>query len=155
MLLAVRPLRIAWEAARLDLVNSRQKIAIADTAGRVDAATPRATVKLPLQNFRFRMIVLPRPATSCVIDWSDHLEQAAADMHRAVIVSIFGDHLPLTTDETKETMAVCFSLYRATLEAKHVGDDIFFVFVSDEDTGAMVVDASPSTGSVGSVGLVI
>lgn len=54
-------------------------------------------------------------------------------MCRAVIVSVFGDHPPLTTDEIKAAMVVRFGL----------------VFISNEDTATRVVNAGQSTGSGG------
>ncbi|KAF8736051.1 hypothetical protein HU200_014398 [Digitaria exilis] len=80
----------------------------AGVEGHTSDAVPRATAKLPLQNPRFRMMAFPGPQPA----------RAAADMRRAIIVSAFGDHPPLTPEEIKATPAGRFGLDQASLEAK-------------------------------------
>lgn len=45
--------------------------------------------------------ISPASGPPDIIDWSDRLEQASLDMRRAIIVTVFGDHLPLTHDEIR------------------------------------------------------
>lgn len=70
-------------------------------------------------------------------------------MRRAIILSAFGDHPPLTTDEIEGTLAGRFDIDCAILEAKHAGHDTFFVFVNNEATTARMVGAGPFTGAGG------
>ncbi|GJM95724.1 hypothetical protein PR202_ga12501 [Eleusine coracana subsp. coracana] len=110
--------------------------------GQIEATSP----ELPVQDDG----ASPTRGPPCIIDWSDRLERAAADMRRAIIVLVFGDHPPVTPDDIKAIMAARFSLNLVSLEAKQAGEDtMFFVVVDTEETAARLVDSRPSIGSSG------
>jgi hypothetical protein len=57
----------------------------------------------------------------CVIDWSDRMEQAAMELSRMIIVSIFGEYPSISVEEVKSILTVRFGIEEATISVKKAG----------------------------------
>ncbi|GJN37088.1 hypothetical protein PR202_gb26010 [Eleusine coracana subsp. coracana] len=89
----------------------------------------------------------PARAPPCIIDWSDHLERAQADLWRAVFVTVYGDHPNISIEDLKQTIASRFDLFVDTLVLHRAGIDLYILFVDDEATAVRLESAGPPQGS--------
>ncbi|KAL6888493.1 hypothetical protein ACP4OV_009519 [Aristida adscensionis] len=90
---------------------------------------------------------VPDKGPPCVIDWSPRLEREAADLRRALIVTVFGDHPVVTPDEVKTLFAARSGVTEESLVVKKAGVEVFLVFVEDEATAARLAEAGPVLGT--------
>lgn len=86
----------------------------------------------------------------CIIDWSEHLARAEAELHKAVFVTVLqpGD-VPFDGDLEVAKMAVAsaFDLERDTLALRRASQAAMFIlFLEAEATVGRLVNAGPTSG---------
>lgn len=91
--------------------------------------------------------VPPARGPLCVIDWSDQLARAEADLHITVLITIFGPDAGraiLDIQIIKTAVANSFNLDRDTMVLKRLHMDI--LLAENEETMSRLAHAGPSPG---------